>query len=107
MPTMGGHAKMPPAWRRCLAWARFASYPMMSMVRIRYFWRAGALDGKINVVIGDWDAVRDQAVAIRNEVLVHEQNVHPEEELDAEDRSEGRRVGTEWVRTCRSEGAHE
>ncbi|HEY9573237.1 MAG TPA: GNAT family N-acetyltransferase [Pusillimonas sp.] len=39
----------------------------------------------MNVVIGDWDAVRDQAVAIRTEVFVHEQNVPPEEELDAED----------------------
>lgn len=43
------------------------------------------MGGKIRVVVGDWNTLKDQAVAIRTEVFVHEQNVPPREELDARD----------------------
>lgn len=40
---------------------------------------------KITIIVGDWQAVRDQASAIRTDVFVHEQNVPPELELDDDD----------------------
>lgn len=43
------------------------------------------LSKKIDIIIGNWDSVRDQASAIRTEVFVQEQNVPAELELDAED----------------------
>ena len=43
------------------------------------------MNGQIKIVIGDWAACKDDAMAIRHEVFVVEQCVPPEEELDEED----------------------
>ncbi len=57
----------------------------------------------VKIIVGDWAACQRDAMAIRQEVFVEEQNVPPELELDAEDErcvhaiaynEEGQAIGT-------------
>jgi predicted GNAT family N-acyltransferase len=61
------------------------------------------LSHKIRIVVGDWDACRQDATAIRHEVFVVEQHVPAELEMDEHDRGcvhvvaydeQGRALGT-------------